>query len=93
MADTTKTLVMLYAIIKDKMVIGVFETHFSAVENGGTRESIIPIDTDIFVWLECGEVVTGKISDIDGWKLESDTYNYELSEIQSWQPIGTWLDF
>ena len=83
----------MYALIENHCVIGVFETHFSAVENGGTRESIIPIDTDIFVWLECGEVVTGKISDIDGWKFETNEYTYELSEVESWQPIGEWRPF
>lgn len=81
----------MYALIENQRVIGVFDENDLIANN--SWQTVVPIDTDIFVWLECGEVVTGKISNIDGWIFESDTYNYDLSEIQSWQPIGTWLSF
>jgi len=88
----------MYALIENQKVIGVFDENDLIANN--SWQTVVPIDENCLFWLTGGNVVVGKLindNDYEGlgdWIVLSDQCEpFPLSEIQSWQPIGTWLSF
>ena len=96
----------MYALIENQKVIRVFETHFSAVENGYAKNrQIIETNKNHLFYLDGGAIVIGELAKCQSenyrkignftqeWKIVTDECTYQLSEVDFWQPIGTWLSF
>ena len=83
-----------FALVKGGQVIGVFKTYIGAVESGGRRETIIPIGMLCLFSLKSGETVLGELNKVGvSYQVLNDENEFELSEIDAWQPIGAWLSF
>ena len=91
----------MHALIENHCVIRVFETHISAVENGGTHENIIPVEKTVLFYLDGGAMILGELMEeyetfgvpSGNWVIMTDECSYQLSEVDFWQPIGAWLSF
>lgn len=84
----------MHALIENRAVIRVFETHFSAVENGWSKDrQIIETNKNHLFYLDGGAIVVGELSKGEEWRIVADECTYQLNEVDFWQPIGEWLSF
>ena len=81
----------MYALIENQKVIGVFEETENVTLTDG--QTVVPIDENCFFWLIGGDAVFGVLTKVDEWQIETNENSYELSEVDSWQPIGEWRPF